>query len=421
MPPIYFDNACTALTPQSVITAMNDYYQRYPACGGWRSRHRFSREVTGRLEGDPEKGIRGARQSIQQFIHARSNKEIIFTSNTTHSINLVALGFNFQPGDLVLLSDHEHNSNLVPWLRLKNQGKIKINYLNSLPDGSFDLEDFRQKCASRRVRLVSLAYTSNLSGYTKPAKEIIEIAHRFGARVLLDAAQTAPHMAIDVQDLDTDFLAFSIHKMCGPKGIGILYAKSELLEIPGANPDYLEPVLLGGGTVNNTDYEGYELLNYPEKFEAGVQNYAGQIAAGTAADFLTQIGMSQIQKQVLLLNQYLTEELHKRYVGQGWFKIIGPSSAQDRGGILTFLIERPNCFRISDELNQRANIMIRDGAFCVHSYLNQLLGAGWAEPGLPSQHRMLYRLSLYFYNTLEECRLFLDNLDQIFQEHCYLD
>jgi cysteine desulfurase/selenocysteine lyase len=420
-PPIYFDNACTTLVPQTVITAMNDYYLYYPACGGWRSRHRFSREVTTRVDGNLEAGIKGARQKIQEFIKAGLKQEIIFTSNTTHAINLVALGFNFQPGDIVLLTDHEHNSNLVPWLRLQSRGLIKIDYLRSLPDGRFDLDEFRRKCSSQRVRLVSLAYTSNLTGYNIPAREIIEIAHHYGARVLLDGAQTVPHQAIDVQALGVDLLAFSMHKMCGPKGIGILYAKSELLENRAAQSDRLEPVILGGGTVNNTSFDSYGLLDSPEKFEAGVQNYAGQIAAGTAVDYLLGIGMADIQQQELLINQFLTTELHKRYGGRGWFDIIGPQAAESRGGILTFLVKRPNCFGISDELNRRSNIMIRDGAFCVHAYLNKFLGAGWSEPGLPSGHRMVYRLSFYFYNTLEECRIFLDTLDEVFQEYCYLD
>jgi cysteine desulfurase/selenocysteine lyase len=419
--PIYFDNACTSLVPQSVIAAMDEYYQQYPACGGWRSRHRFSREVTRRLEGSQEDGTQGARIKLQQFIHAAVPQEIIFTSNTTHSINLVALGFNFRRKDVVLLTDHEHNSNLIPWLRLQSLGLIKLDFLHTLPDGDFNLEELRLKCASQQVRLVSLAYTSNLTGATLPASEIIKIAHSHGARVLLDGAQTAPHIGIDVQALNVDFLAFSVHKMCGPKGVGVLYAKSELVDDRAGQADCLEPVILGGGTVNNTTYEKYGLLDSPEKFEAGVQNYPGQIAAGTALDYLAQVGMTNIQKQELLLNRYLTDELLKRYSPQGWFKIIGPQAAEARGGILTFMVKRPNCFGISDELNRRSNIMIRDGAFCVHSYLNELLGTGWSEPGLPSQHRMVYRLSLYFYNNLDECQTFLNTLDEIFQEYCYLD
>jgi cysteine desulfurase / selenocysteine lyase len=420
-PPIYLDNACTSLVPQMVIDSMNEYYTAFPACGGWRSRHRFARAVSSRIDGNTAEGILGSRRQIQEFIHARSEKEVIFTSNTTQSINLVALGYNFKPGDLVLLSDHEHNSNLIPWLRLQSKGLIKIEFLMPAADGRFDLADLEQKCARQAVRLISLAYTSNLTGYTLPAPQIIAIAHRYGARVLLDGAQTLPHQAVDVQQLGVDFLAFSIHKMCGPKGIGILYARSELLKASEKEKDYLEPVLLGGGTVSDAAYDGYGLLDSPERFEAGVQNYAGQIAAGVAMQYLQKTGMQDIQQQVQSLNQFLSGELLKHYGRCGWFSILGPPAASERGGIVSFLVKRPNAMRISDEMNQKANIMIRDGAFCVHSYLNNLFGKGWAEPRLPTEHRMVYRVSLYFYNTLAECRTFVDTLDQIFEERCYLD
>ena len=419
-PPIYFDNACTTLVPQIVISAMNEYYERYPACGGWRSRHLFASEVRKRIEGDTESGIGGARARIQKFINAELPQEIIFTSNTTHSINLVALGFNFRKGDRVLISDHEHNSNLIPWLRLQNRGLIKLEHLDSSEDFHFDIEAFEKKLSTGKVRLVSLAYTSNLTGYTMPAQQIIKIAHSYGARVLLDAAQSVPHQPVDVKKLGVDFLAFSIHKMCGPKGVGILYARSELLGNRSGNRDMLEPVILGGGTVKDASYSDYSLLDSPESFEAGVQDYPGQIAAGIAADYISSIGFRRIQEQQKLLNQYLNDQLVSRYGATGWFKILGPQDPAKRGGILTFDVKRPNAVGISDELNKTGNIMLRDGAFCVHSYLNHILGQGWSEPRLPSQHRMVYRVSLYFYNTLDECRLFIDSLDNIFRERGYI-
>ena len=228
-PPIYLDNACTTLVPRQVIESMNEYYTDYPSCGGRRSHHWFAEEVTQRIEGNPDKGIKGARQIIAEFIHAGSEKEIIFTLNTTHAINTVALGFKFRPGDVVLLTDKEHNSNLMPWLKLQKTGVIKVDCLAASPEGAFDLAAFEQKLKNNRVRLVSMAYTSNVTGYTLPAREMIKIAHQYGARVLLDGAQTVPHQAVDVQDLDVDFLAFSLHKMCGPRGVGVLYGKAELL------------------------------------------------------------------------------------------------------------------------------------------------------------------------------------------------
>lgn len=421
-PPIYFDNACTTLVPEPVINAITEYYRRYPSCGGWRSRHWFAQEVTEHIEGNTDAGIRGSRQIIQEFINATSPQEIIFTLNTSHAINLVALGMNFRPGDVVLLTDREHNSNLVPWLRLQNWGLIKIDFVELNEDGTFNLERLKQKLKDNRVKLVSMAYTSNLTGYTNPAAEIIREAHNYGALVLLDGAQTVPHREVDVRALDVDFLAFSLHKMCGPKGVGVLYGKKELLqpEQSGERGDGIEPVILGGGTVVDTDYNSYGLLDSPQRFEAGVQNYPGQIGAAAAVHYLLDLGMNNIQAYEKDLNTFLTGQLLERYGDTGWFRILGPQEPSERGGILTFEVKRPNAVGISDELNDRSNIMIRDGAFCVHSYLNRIFGHGWTQPRLPSEHRMVYRVSLYFYNTLEECQVFLDTLDSILEERGYL-
>jgi cysteine desulfurase/selenocysteine lyase len=421
-PPIYFDNACTTLVPKQVIEAITEYYNEYPACEERRSRYWFAREVTSRIEGDPDTGTEGSRQAIQEFINAESETEIIFTSNTSHAINMVALGFNLQPGDRVLLTDREHNSNLIPWLRLQRKVPIEVDFVKSNQDHSFDLEALRDKLESGRVRLVSMAYTSNLTGYTIPAKDIIKIAHEHDARVMLDAAQTVPHRAVDVQDLDVDFLVFSIHKMCGPRGVGVLYGKKELLGQKPHEDDetgIIEPSIVGGGTVSDTTYESYNLLEPPERFEVGVQNYSGQIAAGAAIKYLQQVGMDRISSHESQLNSYLTEQLLSRYEEKGWFRILGSRDATQRGGILTFEVKRPNCVGIAEELDERSNVMIRDGAFCVHSYLNKEFGQGWIRPRPPTEHRMLYRVSLYFYNTIEECQTFLETLDKIFEERSY--
>jgi len=422
-PPIYFDNACTTLVPKQVIDAITKYYAEYPACEEGRSRYWFAREVSNQIEGDRDRGTKGSRQIVQEFINAESEKEIIFTPNATHAINMVALGFKFRPGDRVLLTDKEHNSNLIPWLRLRKAGVLEVDYVGSNEDDTFDFEDLKHKLENGRVRMVSMAYTSNLTGYTIPAKEIIKIAHDYGARVLLDGAQTVPHRAVDVQDLDVDFLAFSIHKMCGPKGVGVLYGKKTLLGQglhEGNENCVVEPAILGGGTVIDTTYDSYSLLEPPKKFEAGIQNYSGQIAAGVAVKYLQQIGMNHISSHENQLNKFLTDELLKRYGDIGWFSIIGPRDVTERAGILTFEIRRPNAMGISEELDQRSNLMIRDGAFCVHSYLNKVFGQGWTRPRLPTEHRMLYRVSLYFYNTIEECQTFLATLHKIFEERSYV-
>jgi len=423
-PPIYLDNACTTLVPRQVIASLNEYYTDFPACGGRRSHHWFAEEVTLRIEGNSDEGIKGARQIIAEFIHAGSAKEILFTLNATQAINTVALGFQFRTGDVVLLTDKEHNSNLMPWLRLQRMGLIRVDHTAAGADDHFDLDAFEGRLKNGGVRLVSMAYTSNVTGYTIPAGEIIKIAHRYGARVLLDGAQTVPHQAVDVQDLDVDFLAFSLHKMCGPRGVGVLYGKRELL---GPNPpeddgrnDVIEPVILGGGTAGDTTYGSYSLLEAPERFEAGIQNYAGQIASGAVIQYLQQIGMDRISAHEKGLNRFLTEELLNRYGDTGWFRILGPRDAAQRGGILSFEVRSPNAVGIAKELNAKCNIMIRDGVFCVHSYFNGQFGPGWTHPKSHRDHRMIYRVSFYLYNTVEECQTFVATLDEIFRERGYL-
>jgi cysteine desulfurase/selenocysteine lyase len=423
-PPVYFDNACNTLVPNQVINAMNRYYRDFPACGSGRSRHRLAREVTDRIDGNVETGAKGSRNTIKEFINARSEKEIIFTMNTSHGINIVALGLKFKPGDVVLLTDKEHNSNLIPWLRLQKLGIIKTEHVPCHSDEMIDLDAFETILKSKRIRLVSMAYTSNLTGASLPAREVVSLAHRYGARVLLDGAQTVPHQAVDVQQLDVDFLAFSMHKMCGPRGVGVLYGKGELLGGQSHEEDEADdviiPAMLGGETIQDTTYEEYSLLPPPGRFEVGLQDYPGQIAAGTAVEYLKRVGMDKIGAQEHVLNSFLTTQLMDCYGDRGWFRIIGPREAHKRGGILTFEVRRPNSIGIAEELSDRANVMIRDGLFCVHSYLNREFGHGWTRPGLPSQHRMTYRASLYFYNTLEECRVFLDALNLIFKERSYL-
>jgi cysteine desulfurase / selenocysteine lyase len=423
-PPVYMDSACTTLVPRQVISAINEYYSDYPSCAGRRSRHWFAEEVTQRIEGNNEKEIKGARALISEFINAGSETEILFTLNTTHAINSVALGSKFKPGDVVLLTDQEHNSNLLPWLRLQKLGQIKVEHTAADDANSFDLEAFENHFKEKQVRLVSMAWTSNVTGATLPAKEIIDIAHRHGARVLLDGAQTVPHLAVDVRSLDVDFLAFSLHKMCGPRGVGVLYGKRELLgqgadEWEGGD-DVLEPAILGGGTVGDTTYDSYRLLDAPERFEAGIQNYGGQIASGTVVQYLCQIGMDRIATHEHELNKHLTGILLNRYGDTGWFKILGPQQADQRGGILTFEVRRPNAVGIAKELNAKSNIMIRDGVFCAHSYFNEQFGPNWTHPLSHGDHRMMYRISLYLYNTMEECNIFLETLDEIFKERSYL-
>jgi cysteine desulfurase/selenocysteine lyase len=424
-PPIYFDSACTTLVPRQVIAALDRYYTDCPACGGRRSNHWFAAEAARLVDGDTAAGLAGARRAIADFINAGSEQEIVFTLNTTYAINMVALGFNWKPGDAVLVTGREHNSNLVPWLRLARTGLIEVVHTAADFGDSFDLEAYERCFKTGRIRLVSMAWTSNVTGATLPAREVVAIAHRYGARVLLDGAQTVPHQAVDVRALDVDFLAFSLHKMCGPRGVGVLYAKSGLIGKEGepwqAGGDFVEPAIVGGGTVRDASYEGYEAKRGPEGFEAGIQDYAGIVAAGAAVAYLRQIGVDNIAAHEQELNRYLSDSLLSRYGDTGWLTILGPKEASRRGGVLTFVVRRPNAVGIAKELSAKNNIMIRDGVFCVHSYFNARFGAGWLQPKSHRDHRMVYRVSLYLYNTHRECDVFLDTLAEIFAERSYLE
>ncbi|KKT10177.1 MAG: hypothetical protein UV90_C0010G0005 [candidate division WWE3 bacterium GW2011_GWA2_43_24] len=377
---IYFDNACQSLRPRQVIDAVNEYYNEYPACGG-RSMHHLAEKVTYKCE--------EARTIIANFLHAKRKDEIIFTRNTTEGINLVAHSLGLKRGDVVITSDKEHNSNLIPWQVLKEKFGIEHKIIFSKVDSTFDLEAYQQ-ALNNNVKLVSLGLTSNLDGVTIPAKKIIQLAHKAGALVLLDGAQAVPHHRIDVQDLDIDFLAFSGHKMLGPSGTGVLYGKYTLL-------DKLEPFMVGGDTVASSTYETHEFLPPPEKFEAGLQDYAGVIGLGAAVKYLSKIGFDFIEQQEQALNKYITEEL-KSITN---LVIIGPNNPAQRGGIISFYIPGKDHHQIALMLDETAKIMVRSGQHCVHSWFQ--------AKNIPGS----VRASVYFYNTMEEAEMFVRELKKI--------
>jgi cysteine desulfurase/selenocysteine lyase len=379
-PVIYLDTACQSLRPQSVIDAILQYYEETSACSG-RSMHRLAAEVT--------RSVDQARGGIAKFINAGRKDEVVFTRNTTEGINLVANSLHLQAGDSVLISDKEHNSNLIPWQVLAQKKGVVLKRVPSRADNTFDLEQF-DHLMDGQVKLVALGYTSNLDGVTIPAEQIIQRAHRNGALVLLDAAQTAPHKNINVKNLDVDFLAFSGHKMLGPSGMGVLYGKYHLLE-------ELEPFLVGGDTVLSSTYDTCEFLPPPEKFEAGLQDYAGIIGLGAAVQYLDRVGFDAIQKQELLLNECITAEIKD----MPRLKWIGPVDPKLRGGIVSFYLDGVDSHRIALMLDQMAGILVRSGQHCVHSWFNarQIKGS--------------VRASCYFYNTLEEASLFAANLKKI--------
>ena len=377
---IYFDNACQSLRPKPVIEAVNEYYTKLSACSG-RSMHHLAAEVTD--------GIERARTAVARLIGAARKEEIVFTRNTTEGINLVANSFDLKAGDLILVSDKEHNSNLIPWQRQTRQKGVILKIIPSRADNTFDLEAY-ETLLSEGPRLVALGYTSNLDGVEIPAGEIVKKAHKAGAAVLLDAAQTAPHRKLNVKALDVDFLAFSGHKILGPSGTGVLYGKHHHLE-------QMEPFLVGGDTVASSTYTTCEFLPPPEKFEAGLQDYAGILGLEAAARYLQSVGFDAIQKQEILLNRAITAEI----ANLPGIKLLGPSDPVLRGAIISFYFEGIDSHRVALMLDQMANIQVRSGQHCVHSWFNahQLRGA--------------VRASIYFYNTSAEAEAFVSSLQKI--------
>ncbi len=377
--PIYFDSACMSLKPDRVVEVMNEYYFLYPACAG-RSSHKLADKAT--------KKVKETRQLVAKFINASNEKEIIFTRNTTEGINLLANSFHFKKDDIVLITDKEHNSNLIPWLRLKERVGIILKIIPSNTDGTFNLDNFKKLIVG--ARFVSVVHTSNLDGVTNPVEEIIEIAHQNGALVFLDAAQSIAHQKIDVKKLDVDFLAFSGHKMMGPTGTGVFYGKEKLLE-------ELDPFLVGGDTVLSSTYDSYKMLEIPEKFEAGLQDYAGIVGLGEAVKYLSSFDFKDVREHEYKINKYIGEELKKF----PQIKIIGPENPELRSGIISFYIENTDMHKFAIMLDEMANIAVRAGRHCVHSWFNE---------------KKIYnslRVSLYVYNTMEEAEVFIKNLTNI--------
>ena len=378
--PIYFDNACSTLRPKQVIQAVTDYYEKYPVCAG-RSKYRLSDIVTKKVE--------DARKSVAKFVGAKA-EEIVFTRNATESINLVSYAYPFKQGDVILISDKEHNSNLIPWQVLAKNKGIKLKTVKTCEDGAFDMDALKKSLEEESVTLASFGATSNLDGVSYPIDEIVKICHKNGAMVLLDCAQWIPHKPMNFKKLDADFVAFSGHKMCGPSGMGALAAKYELLE-------KMNPFMTGGSTVEFSTYETHQLLKPPAKFEAGLQDYSGIIGFGAAAEYISGIDFDNIAKSELELNTYITSEL----LQIDGLRIIGPQDPAKRGGIISFTAKNIDTHQIAMMADKMSGIMIRSGQHCVHS---------WFRPhGVHSTARA----SVYFYNTMDEARKFAETIKKI--------
>jgi len=384
-PIIYFDNACMTLRPKQVVEAVNQYYYEFPACAG-RSTHRLAHRVEGLVD--------ESRKTLHKFFGSRRQEEIVFSKNTTESLNLVYNSLDLNKGDVIITTDKEHNSNLLPVQQLvRNKGCIH-KFPKSTEEGLFNLEEFENIMNENKgnVKLVSVVHTSNMDGTTVPIKEIVKIAHGHDALVMIDAAQTAPHKELDVKKLDVDFIACSGHKMLGPSGIGVLYGKYDLLA-------EMKPFIVGGQTVLETWYDKANFETPPLKFEAGLQHYAGILGLGAAAKYLKCVGLSNIAEHEQKLNRKISDEL----LADDRISVIGPKTVEQRSGIFSFNIKGVEPVMISTVLDETYNIMTRSGYHCVHSWFNA------------NNIKGSVRASLYFYNTEEECRQFIDAVKTIIE------
>jgi len=378
---IYLDSTATSQKPLQVIEAMNDYYRRSNA-NIHRGVHTLAEEATSLYE--------GARERIAKFIHAATSREIIYTRNTTESINLVAYSWaraNLKAGDLVILTEMEHHSNLVPWHMLQAERGIELEFIPVTEDGLLDLEAYKT-LLNRTPKLVSFTHMSNVLGTINPAAEIIKLAHAAGAVTLVDGAQSVPHLAVDVQALDADFYAFSAHKMCGPTGMGVLYGKSALLEA-------MPPFLGGGDMIKEVKLRSFRPNTLPHKFEAGTPAIAEAIGLSAAVDYLTQIGMSDIAAHEHEITEYALERLEEI----PGVKLFGPS-ADKKGGVAAFTLEGVHPHDVAQILDQDG-IAVRAGHHCAQPLHEKF--------GIPATSRA----SFYLYSTKDEVDMLVKGLYKV--------
>jgi len=378
---VYLDNAATTQKPSSVINAIHDYYSNYNA-NIHRTVHQLGEEATIAYE--------KTREKVAKFINARSKEEIIFTRNATEAINLVSHTWGRQhvgSGDSIIISEMEHHSNIVPWQILTMEKNADLRYIGVDDQGYLRLDDYKNFLETCNVRLISLSEMSNVLGTILPLNEIIRIAHRRGVPILVDAAQSVPHMPVDVQRSDCDFLAFSAHKMLGPTGVGILYVKREILE-------GMQPFIGGGDMIKEVHKQATVYNDLPYRFEAGTSNIAGVIGFGAALDYLNRIGMDRVRDHEIDITKYALAAL----TDFKNVKLYGPQDAVDRGGVISFNIADIHPHDLATIMNERG-IAIRSGHHCAQVLMERLDVSATS------------RASFYIYNTKEEVDIFIDALD----------
>ena len=381
---IYFDNAATTQKPRQVIEKIKEIYENFYA-NIHRGIHTLSQEASELYE--------EAHKIVADFINAKF-EEIIFTRNTTESVNLIAYSYglnNLKKGDEILLTVMEHHSNIVPWQMVSKKTGAKLVYVKLKEDYTLDLDDFEKKI-NDKTKIVAITHISNVLGTINPVEEIIKIAHDYGSIIVLDAAQSAPHLPIDVKKLDVDFLAFSSHKMLGPTGIGVLYGKKELLES-------MEPFLFGGDMIKDVDFYDTTWNDLPWKFEAGTSNIVDGIAFSEAIKYLNNIGMENVEKYLKELTKYFLN----KFLELDGYKLIGSEDPNERSCIFSFIKEGYHPHEIARLLDLEG-IAVRSGYHCAHPLMKYL---GLFEKG------GTVRASLYIYNTKEEIDRFIEVLRKI--------
>jgi len=378
-PLIYFDNAATTQKPIQVITALADYY-KFSNANVHRGIHELSDRAT--------RGFEQARKKIADFINAPSEKQIIFTRGTTEAINLVATAWGrkfITSGDEIILSEMEHHSNLIPWQLLAKEVGAKLKFIPFRENGTIDFPVFEQ-LLSGKTKLVAITHMSNVFGTINPVKRIIQMAHDRGVPVLFDAAQSVPHLPVDVSYLNCDFFAFSGHKMLGPTGIGVLYAKSQILE-------NMNPYQGGGEMISSVWLESSTWNEIPHKFEAGTPNIAGAIGLGAAVDYLNTIGMVPITLYEQDLTTYALEKMNAIP------EVVIYGAAPERGGVISFNLGDVHPHDLAHFLDQQG-IAVRAGHHCAQPIMRKLNIAATT------------RISVYFYNTRQEIDYFIDMLNE---------
>ena len=369
-PLIYLDNAATTQKPQAVLDVLNHYYLQDNA-NVHRGVHTLAERATAEFE--------AARKKVQQFIHANSNKEIVFTKGTTDSLNIIAQSYGefIQAGDEIVISKMEHHANLIPWQQLAKRKQAVLRYIPLTADGHLDVQAAKT-IINEKTAIVALAQVSNVLGTVNPVKEIAQLAHQHQAIMVVDGAQAVAHMPVDVQDLDCDFYCFSGHKMCGPTGIGVLYGKQTLLE-------KMEPVAFGGEMIDFVDLYESTWTELPWKFEAGTPNIASAIGLGAAIDYLEKIGMQTIHEY----EQAIVAELLPKLQQIDGLTIYGPQNPAEHTAVIAFNLDHLHPHDVASALDMQG-IAVRAGHHCAQPLIKELGCFATA------------RTSFYFYNTKEE-------------------